>query len=186
MPADRGARQRFVLRAGLWLARRHPAFEAPDSVRVHPEARIHPRGGRMALGERCAVAPGAMVQGSVTMGDDCSIQAYAVLVGYGAGRGDDGEIRIGNRVRIAPHVMIIAANHRFDGDGPIHGQGLVRKSVMIDDDVWLAGRVSVMAGVRIGAGSVVAAGAVVTKDVPPGSVVAGVPARVIRHRGDPS
>jgi acetyltransferase-like isoleucine patch superfamily enzyme len=79
--------------------------------------------------------------------------------------------------------MIIGANHRFDDlSRPIAKQGLVRKSVVIEDDVWIGGRVNILAGVTVGRGSVVAAGAVVTHDVPPYSVVAGVPAKVIKTR----
>ena len=56
-------------------------------------------------------------------------------------------------------------------------------AIVIEDDVWVAARVNITAGVTIGKGSVLAAGAVVTRDVPPYSVVAGVPARVIARRG---
>ncbi len=90
---------------------------------------------------------------------------------------------IGDDVRIAPHAMIIAANHVFDdSDRPISAQGLRSAPIVIEDDVWIGGRVSIMAGVTIGRGSVLAAGAVVTKDVPPGVVVGGVPARTIKQR----
>jgi acetyltransferase-like isoleucine patch superfamily enzyme len=53
--------------------------------------------------------------------------------------------------------------------------------ILIEDNVWLATRCTVLKGVTIGTGAVVAAGAVVTKDVPPYTLVAGVPARIIRH-----
>jgi len=52
--------------------------------------------------------------------------------------------------------------------------------IIVEDDVWLATRVTILKGVRIGRGSVVAAGAVVTKDVAPYTLVGGVPARLIR------
>ena len=94
-----------------------------------------------------------------------------------------GKVKIGNNVRIASHCMILGGNHRFDDTTkPICKQGLIRRDIVIEDDVWVAGRVNIVAGVTIGHGSVIAAGAVVTKDVPPYSVVAGVPARVIKKR----
>jgi acetyltransferase-like isoleucine patch superfamily enzyme len=115
----------------------------------------------------------------VTIGQDCSVQAYSILVGVR----DGGPITIGNGVRIAPHVMAFAANHVFaDTDVPIHKQGLETAPIVIEDDVWIAGQVMITAGVRIGCGSVIGAGAVVTKDIPPWSVAAGVPARVIKTR----
>src|SRR5690606_21616381 len=95
----------------------------------------------------------------------------------------DGRIQIGNHVRIAPHVMMIAGNHVFrDTTRPITTQGLEHAPIVVEDDVWIAGRVTITAGVTIGRGSVIAAGAVVTRDIPPFSVAAGVPARVIRSR----
>lgn len=163
---------------------RHRRVTVPASALVHADARLHPRGSQLVLGERCLVAPGAIVQGSVQFGDDCSVQAYAVLVGYADELGDPGSIVIGNSVRIAPHAMLIAGNHIFDDpDRPIRSQGFARESIIVEDDVWIAGRVTITAGVTVGAGSVIAAGAVVTQDVPPGSVAAGVPARVLRARG---
>ncbi|WP_159621420.1 DapH/DapD/GlmU-related protein [Ruania rhizosphaerae] len=178
----RGLRQSALLWLGRQGMRRHKHITAPGSVRIHPEARIHPRGGEIVLGERAAVAPGAVVQGNVRLGEDCSVQAYAVLVGYGTRADPSGQIWIGDGVRIAPHVMLIAANHRFAPGAPIHTQGVEPAPITIEDDVWLAGRVSVMAGVRIGHGSVIGAGAVVTSDIPPNSLAVGVPARVIRSR----
>ena len=62
-----------------------------------------------------------------------------------------------------------------------HGAGR-GQAVVVDDDVWLGHRVTVVGPVHIGAGSVVAAGAVVTKDIPPCEVWGGVPARKIRDR----
>lgn len=178
----RTAGQRVTLWAGRRLAGRHPGVTIADGCRIHPQARIHPRGGTIVFGRDCQVAPGAIVQGNVRLGDDCSIQAYAVLVGY-PGTDRSGAIVIGNSVRIAPHAMMVAADHVFDNpDRPIHGQGLRPAPIVIEDDVWVAGRVTVTAGVTVGRGSVLAAGAVVTRDIPPYSLAAGVPARVIRSR----
>ena len=81
-------------------------------------------------------------------------------------------------------VTIITRNHRFDRtDIPMMEQGFEEeRPVYIGNDVWIGDRVLILPGVHIGDGSIIAAGAVVTKDVPPYSIVAGVPARKIRDR----
>jgi len=88
-------------------------------------------------------------------------------------------IRIGNRVRIGHDVSLLTVDHQI---GPEEMRsGLTQCGpIEIGDGAWLASRVVVLPGVRIGAGAIVAAGSVVTKDVPPNTLVVGVPARVTR------
>jgi acetyltransferase-like isoleucine patch superfamily enzyme len=94
-------------------------------------------------------------------------------------------ISIGNDVLIGPYTVINSANHEFvSPTSPIRLQGHVKKPITIEDDVWIGANVTIVAGVTLGKGSVVAAGAVVTHDVPPYHVVAGVPARVMKKRGN--
>ena len=183
IPSRNGWRNRLSAWIGYRRASRRRGVTVDKTCLISPKARINARGGKIILGESTVVSPYAIVQGNVTMGKNCSVQSYSVLIGYGTEEDPMGEIRIGDNVRIAPHVMIVAANHRFDDvTKPIAKQGIERKSVVIEDDVWIAGRANIMAGVTVGRGSVVAAGAVVTHDVPPYSVVAGVPAKVIKMR----
>jgi maltose O-acetyltransferase len=91
---------------------------------------------------------------------------------------------ISDKVMIGPQVIVLGAMHRTDDrDVPMIDQGkLETQPTILEEDVWLGARAIVMPGLRIGTGSIVAAGAVVTHDVPPRTVVAGVPARVIRQR----
>jgi len=179
MPEKKTWRQRLWLRWGRYLAARHRGVELAADCRIHPEARINPRGGILRIGARSTVAPRAVIQGQVSIGEDSSVQVDTVLVGYG----EKGSITIGNGVRIAPQVMMIAANHGFaNPDVPIHQQGMEPAPIIIEDDVWVAGKVMITAGVRIGCGCVIGAGAVVTKDLPPWSIAVGVPARVVRSR----
>jgi acetyltransferase-like isoleucine patch superfamily enzyme len=78
-------------------------------------------------------------------------------------------------------TQIIAVNHVFqEPNRPFVEQGITAEGIIIEDDVWLGSGAVITDGVRVGKGSVVAAGAVVTKDVPPHTVVGGVPARPIR------
>ncbi len=166
------------LRWGRYLAQRNPGVSLAPKCYIHPDARIHPRGSKLSIGARSIVSPGACIQGQVAIGEDCSVNAYSILVGD-----KDGPITIGNGVRIAPHVMMFASNHIFAStDIPIHKQHVEAAPITIEDDVWIAGLVAVTAGVRIGHGSVIGAGSVVTKDIPPWSIAVGVPARVIRSR----
>jgi maltose O-acetyltransferase len=107
---------------------------------------------------------GAMLR----IGERCSIN-------YGVSIGAAKHIELGNRVRIGPYSMIIDCQFHdvYDRDRCPEPQ-----PVVIEDDVWIGSRVSVMPGVRIGRGSIVGAHAVVTSDVPQFTIVAGVPARV--------
>lgn len=84
---------------------------------------------------------------------------------------------------MSPGVSIFAENHNFsDTHIPMKDQGVTVSFVVIEDDCWIASNSTILAGVTIGKGSVVAAGSVVTKNVPPYSVVAGSPATVIKSR----
>lgn len=84
---------------------------------------------------------------------------------------------------ISPRVSIYAENHVVErADISLKDQGIIREFVKIEDDCWIAANSVILAGVTIGRGTVIAAGSVVTKDVPPYSIVAGVPAKVIKKR----
>lgn len=109
-------------------------------------------GGSLGIGDRTFINSGVSIcaQASVQIGSDCAIGNYSLIM---------------------------------DTDFHVPGDLLARpqaRPVVIEDGVWLGARVTVLKGVTIGRGAVVAAGAVVTRDVPPHTVVAGVPARVIR------
>jgi len=94
-----------------------------------------------------------------------------------------GKVSIGNDVILGPNVMIFSENHNFeDITIPIVQQGETRLPVTIENNVWLGARSVILGGVTVGEGSIVAAGAVVNKDVPPFSIVAGVPAKLIKSR----
>ncbi len=89
------------------------------------------------------------------------------------------KVMIGNNVRIAPYVLIMDDDYHDISD---HFSGLGKKMpIIIEDNVWLASNAKILKGVTVGKGSVVATGAVVTKNVPPYTVVAGVPAKVIKN-----
>jgi acetyltransferase-like isoleucine patch superfamily enzyme len=110
----------------------------------------------------------------IRIGRNSLIGEYSVIRGQGG-------VVIGDRVYTSPFTQIVAVNHVWDDPRrPFVEQGITAEGIVIEDDVWLGSSVVVTDGVRIGQGAVVAAGAVVTKDVQPHTVVAGVPARVIK------
>lgn len=89
------------------------------------------------------------------------------------------EIVIGDRVALGQEVMILTNSHRV-GDIERRAGPLEASPVHIEDGAWLSTRCTILPGVTVGAGAVVAAGAMVTRSVPPHTLVGGVPARVIR------
>ncbi|HET7306625.1 MAG TPA: sugar O-acetyltransferase [Gammaproteobacteria bacterium] len=95
---------------------------------------------------------------------------------------DLGGIDIGDDVMIGPNVSIITSGHPIN---PSQRRAIVvAKPIVIERNVWIAADVTIIGGVTVGENSVVAAGAVVTRDVPPNTLVGGNPARVIRPIGD--
>jgi acetyltransferase-like isoleucine patch superfamily enzyme len=116
-----------------------------------------------------------MPQSRIKIGRDSLIGEYSVIRGQGG-------VQIGDRVYTSPFTQIIAVNHVFDDPNrPFVEQGITAEGIVIEDDVWLGAGAVITDGVRVGKGAVVAAGAVVTKDVPPHTVVGGVPAKPIKE-----
>jgi acetyltransferase-like isoleucine patch superfamily enzyme len=93
-----------------------------------------------------------------------------------------GKVTIGSHVMFGPNVSDIFENHGFTDLDTNDSQPLVRGEVIIEDDVWLGTRSVILSGVRIGKGSIIAAGALVNRDIPPYSIVVGVPGKVIKSR----
>ena len=111
--------------------------------------------------------------GDVTIGDYTRIGIHCTVIG---------PVCIGNHVNLAQGITVTALNHNYaDSSRRIDEQGISTKPVVIGDDVWIGANAVILPGVTIGRHVVVAAGAVVTKDVPDYSLVAGVPAKVIKE-----
>jgi maltose O-acetyltransferase len=100
-----------------------------------------------------------------------------VNINFGAAISAHEHVKIGDRVRMGPYAIVMDSDYhaaRDRGERPT-------APIIIEDDVWLAGRVSVLRGSRIGRGSVITAGSVVSGEIPAGVIAGGVPARVIRR-----
>lgn len=135
---------------------------------------------RMSMGKDTRMAPNVSLRNGerIAMGHDCHIGERCYLwAGDSTGR-----ILLGDFVSLAPEVFITASDYQFVAGRPFRNQPKRERDVRIGNDVWLGARVVVTAGVTIGDGCIVGAGAVVTKDLPPGSIAGGVPARVIGVR----
>lgn len=144
---------------------------------IHGSVRMDtPPYRRFSLGDYSVIESFSCINnavGDVMIGNHTRIGLHNTVIG---------PVTIGNHVNLAQGITITALNHNFeDTDKRIDEQGISTDPVTIEDDVWIGANAVVLPGVRIGNHSVVAAGAVVTKDVPPHSLVAGVPAKVIKQ-----
>jgi len=127
------------------------------------------------LGRYSVIESGACINnavGDVIIGDHTRVGLHNTVIG---------PVTIGSHVNLAQGITITALNHNFSETGRrIDEQGISTNHVIIEDDVWIGANAVILPGVRIGTHSVVAAGAIVTKDVPSHSLVAGVPAKLIK------
>ena len=126
---------------------------------INIEKNVELRWGGIELGDRSSFGEGSIIGGNTVVGKD---------------------VMVGRQLLTIPRNHVIASI-----DVPMIQQGFTKTSkIIIDDDVWIGDRVTILAGVHVHSHSVIAAGAVVTKDVPEYAVVGGVPARIIRYRNE--
>lgn len=150
---------------------------ASTSVNIGQKA-IRALCGKLMLkscGKKVNIEKGAQFSPRTSLGDYSGIGINARI---------NGTCTIGDYVMMGTDVVVITRNHAFERtDIPMMHQGFEQeRPVVIGNDVWIGDRAIILAGVHVGDGAIIAAGAVVTHDVPPYSVVAGVPARVIKER----
>lgn len=161
----------------------------------------------ISFGRGVTISDGCIIDGlsssGISIGDGVSIGPYSILkatgsltdvgvgITIGAGCGFDaytffggaGGIVIGRNVICGQHVSFHAENHTSGSTTiPIKAQGTTRQGIKVSDDCWIGANVTVLDGCNIGRGSIIGAGSVVRGDIPPFSVVVGVPGRVVRKR----
>ena len=127
------------------------------------------------VGKDVNIEKGAQITSKMEVGDRSGVGIDAKI---------HGKVIIGKDVMMGPECIIYTKNHAFaDTTIPMNKQGFSEeKPVIIGDDVWIGGRVTILPGVHVGNGAIIGAGAVVTKDVPAYAIVGGNPARVLKYR----
>lgn len=127
-------------------------------------------------GEKVDIGRKISFSSQVSLGDRSSIGDEAYILG---------KLVIGDNVMMAARCAFIASNHNIDIlDIPMNLQGGTDNPIIIEDNVWIGYGCSIMAGVHVGSGAVIGSGSVVTKNVPNNAIVGGVPAKIIKYRGE--
>ena len=144
---------------------------------IHRSVRMDtPPYRRFSIGEKSVVESFSCVNnavGDVVIGHHTRVGLHNTIIG---------PVSIGNHVNLAQGITVTALNHNFaDPSRRIDEQGVSTTPVTIEDDVWIGANSVILPGVTVGTHSVIAAGAVVTRNVPPHTLVAGVPAKVIKE-----
>jgi acetyltransferase-like isoleucine patch superfamily enzyme len=170
---ERGVRIRFAdqirLGRGVYLDEGVYLHACPGGIQIGEDTLV------MHCAELHVYNFRELPQAGIRIGRESLVGEFCVIRGPGG-------VSLGDRVYLSPGVHIYSSNHVFDDpQRPFVDQGITAEGVVVEDECWIGARVVILDGVRVGRRSVVAAGAVVTEDVPPHSLVAGVPARVIRN-----
>ncbi len=110
----------------------------------------------------------------ISIGNNCCINSFVHIWGGGG-------VVIGNNVMIASHVSITSLTHDYNS-ASMRFSPIIKKPVIINDDVWIGSGAIILPGISIGKGAVIGAGTVVTKDIPENAVVVGNPSRILKIR----
>ncbi len=170
-----------------------------EGSRIHPEANIHAgKDATISLGKKCAILTRAIVRNGrgVEMADGSSVSSYCnifprepgydgrLIIGKGSNIGDNtiidtsDDVIIGEQVALGPFDIVYTHDHDYRADSFAAWKGGVHTGkVVVEDGAWVGARVTLLPGVTIGKRAIVAAGSVVTKDVAPGDIVGGIPAK---------
>jgi len=135
--------------------------------------------GRVSIGAGCTLSQGAVLDswgGSIELGARVFVGPCAVVYGQGG-------VEIGDDCLLSMHCRVLSSEHALPPlDRRIRWEPDILKPTRLGRDVWLGAGATVLGGVVLGDGCVIGAGAVVTRDLPPGAIAVGIPARVVGHR----
>jgi len=142
----------------------------------------HVKGIHLAhIGKGTRIRPTVLFRDAerIFIGEGCTINHNNILW---AGK-KEAIIRLGKHVMTGPNVMMCAYNHGMElGDTPMIDQPFTEGDIIVEDDVWIGAGCILLAGAKVGKGAVLGAGSVVTKELPPYSICAGVPAKVVKEK----
>lgn len=164
----------------------------PRSIRLKMMAGLRKKTGNIALvkryallktlaksvGDNVSVFPDVYLQNvqKMEIGNNVSFQPMVYIEAYGG-------VKIGNDVSFAEGASMFSVNHGFkDMNTPIKEQPLTALPIQIENNVWIGAKATILGGVKVAGGTIVAAGAVVNKNTVENSIVAGVPAKVVKIR----
>ncbi|RIQ20222.1 acyltransferase [Jiangella rhizosphaerae] len=163
----------------------HPEVVTEGMVFLGRRVRVEGRRGygRVVLGRWVHIGDGTRLtahEGTLRVGDKTVFGSSSTVTCYL-------DVEIGARTLVADWVYVTDFDHRFDDLAlPIKDQGIVKAPVRIGPDCWLGVKVTVLRGAVVGRGCVLAAHAVVRGNLPDLVVAGGVPARILKHRGNPA
>lgn len=154
------------------LSNNRYSVEIGSNCHIRGQLLVYPYAGKIKIGNYCYIGEGSRLwsESSITIGD-------RVLIAHNVDIHDSNDHPVDYKQRHKHYCDILKVGHLAEYD-------LCSQPVTIEDDVWIGFGAAIMKGVTIGKGAIVAAHAVVTKDVPPYSVVAGNPAQVIKKLGE--
>lgn len=192
--ALRGLVKRLFLKEvhGLFLVGKHTTIthgrhiRCGKNVKFEDYAEIHGLCEELVFGDNVTISRGVMIRPSSYYGGDFGkglVMGKNSSIGPHGYIGCSGKIVIGENVMFGPKCSLFAENHVFeDSDETIKSQGVAQKGITIEDDCWIGSNCIILDGVTIGKGSVIGAGSLITKDVPPKSVVVDKRDKHIKNR----
>jgi len=130
------------------------------------------------FGENIVIKENLIIRGGgkLTIADNTHIGSYNII-------GCNSSVYIGKNCMIADFVSLRDTDHNYTNiEIPMNEQGITSKEIIIEDDVWIGHGAIILKGVKVGKGAIVGAGSVVTKNIPPNTIVGGIPAKYIGAR----
>lgn len=168
----------ITLEKGVFIGKNCSIYGMPDGIHLGKNVKIKENCYIDAYNFSRYVGNSRFVDGArtkIAVGENSVIGPYSIIYGTGG-------VEIGKNAIMAARLNIVTQNHIFsDKSKLIIDQGIECRKVKIGDNVWIGINTTILPGVKIGNGAVIGANTIVTKDVPPNSIVVGNPGRVIKN-----